>query len=436
MQKFNKISTYSNIIKNLLATTYLPLVRTVREGDYLCVNRLYVFKSDIIKCTSSGYIDKGRYLDRTPLATWTRIGDFKFGDKNGKLSTNYVSNAEGYDYKTHERFGQYLRNLRDMYGLNLLPLYNCFSNQFLENHIIKNNRVIKTIENNNTKIYKIPIRFNQDYTLCIENVGVTTVAPAFIRYNSLLKQNNTRYGNGVDMTNQYISLHYADNIHNYVNLSFGRPVKIRFNNVPEYKQVNLLNSYYNDNDELYYNNIKSQYLIDNELCSHFADVEDHLYLLIQVPKVFNQNIVVLEGDYTSIESQKIIETQFMDIIPDFLYDKYYTHDLNLMTGTSTEPRPFSPVLIEFILWNALCTLDTINNDFDRLTIDLSTLYLPNTDDIWGRLPNYWVSRYRQIISDYINNETTNTVQDNIGYVTRDIEEYINSHKNITNIIGG
>ena len=66
-------------------------MRTVREGDYLCVNRLYVFKSDIIKCTSSGYIDKGRYLDRTPLATLTRIGDFKFGDKNGKLSTNYVS---------------------------------------------------------------------------------------------------------------------------------------------------------------------------------------------------------------------------------------------------------------------------------------------------------------------------------------------------------
>ena len=418
MQQFNKISTYSNVIKNLLATTYLPLVRSVREGDYICVDRLYIFRCDIIKCTSSGYIGKEKFLSNVPIAKWVRLQEFHFGEKDGKLSTNYISNSEGYDYKTHERLGQYLRNLRDMYGLNLLPLYNCFSNQFLENHIIKNNRVIKTSQDNNTKIYKIPIRFNQDYTVCIENQGITTFAPAFIRYNSLLKQNNTIYGNGLDTTNQYISLHYADNIYSVANLSFRKPFKIRFNNKPETKKLSILNK----NN---YQSVNVQYDITNEICSQYADVEDNLYLLIQVPKVFNQNMVVLEGDYTSLSSQKIVDSLLRSKLPDFLYDKWYTHDLNLMTATSTEPRPFSPVLVEFLLWNTICVLDTINNDFDRLSMTLVNLYAPYTEDIFKSYPNFWNQRYRQIISDYINNNSTNTIQDNLGYVTKDIEEYMN-----------
>lgn len=808
MQQFNKISTYSNVIKNLLAMTYLPLIRSVREGDYICMDRLYIFRCDIIKCTSSGYIGKELYLANSPIAKWERIGEFHFGDKDGKLSTNYVSNVEGYDYKTHERLGQYLRNLRDMYGLNLMPLYNCFSNQPFENHIIKNNRIIKTSEDNNTKIYKIPIRFNQDYTVCIENLGITTFAPAFIRYNSLLKQNNTQYGNGVDVTNQYINLHCADNIHSIANLSFGRPYKVRFNNKPEHKELTTYNSfdkifneninipesslvnfevpyiainaeatslvlnmeatqdlhgyskpwpgggnynqwdeeweagsiniangqnmvspnptsirsknyikvtpgeeytfyldprlvstqpavtiyYYNDDEyktyrsyylgpnthtftftvpapyspnymrfsisplpsnyngggiavnypssittytpyanicsinawedvdvvvspttnaedgttytshvadgdgvllgkgtlnlitgklirthaveiftgseeyesdweritigpnnlpyfryplsyvselndsfcstfpfedssiiqtatnldnfytidtiydtpflfirydsidnledfrvwlsnnniQLYYkestpweydltpqeiellmgqNNIWSDagnvsidcsidvkkeaffstnilYDISNEVCSQFDEVEDHLYLLIQVPKVFNQNIVVLEGDYTELESQKIVDSLFRDKLPDFLYDAFYTHDLNLMTHTSTEPRPFSPALVEFLLWNAICNLDTINNDMDRLSALMQDKYIPYTEDIFSLYPNFWVKRYRQIISDYVNYNSTNVIQDNLGYVTRNIEEKLYKDPSNTPIIIG
>lgn len=510
-QKFNKVTTYSNFIKNLLATTYLPLVRSVREGDYICKDRLYIFRCEVIKCTKSGYIGAAEFLNNTPIAYWERLTEYHFGEKDGKLSTCFVSNAEGYDYKTHERLGQYLRNLRDMYGLNLMPLYNCFSNQFLDNHKIKDGKVIRTSYNKNTKIYKIPIRFNQDYTVCIENVGVTTFAPAFLRYNNLLKQNNTMYGNGIDITNQYISLHAGDKIRSYSGLSFGEPVKIRFDNKPEIKKYNIYkfpkenpgyvvtededpvegklyyikNKYdkfinvdtsngfekYTDvrvgdvfednivyyekiNDEyietedetpqqgkqyyikssiVYYeeaeaikidNTVIAQYEITDKNCADFDEVEDHLYLLIQVPKAFNQNIVVLEGDYTALESQKIVDYTVMDRLPDFLYDEFYTHDLNLMTCTSTEPRPFSPALVEFLLWNAISVLDTINNDFDRLSLQMFSKYVPNTNDIANKYPNFWVPRYRQIISDYINNNSKNVIQDNLGYVTKEIEKYI------------
>lgn len=522
MQKFNKVTTESNIIKNLLASTYLPLIRSVREGDYICQGRNYILRCEIIHCEKSGYIGKMNYLSNTPIAEWTSIGEFHFGEKDGKMSTCYISNAEGYDYKTHERLGQYLRNLRDMYGLNLMPLYNCFSNQPLENHVIRNRRILKTSDTGDVKIYKVPIRFNQDYTIAIENLGETVLAPAFLRNNNLVKQNNTSYGNGIDISNQYISLHYGDNVTSVANTTYRKPFKIRFNNIPEKKEITFHNftnfadveytktinknsdkpvyfdvgipyyeaieiensdsdsdveyeyfetqdispyvlfegddfeegvNYYVNNGylfelttdahpesgEIYYTidkdyyikrnilapSLKATYEITDELCGKYSDVEDTLYLLIQVPKTFDQNIVILEGDYTNIESKKFVDTLFIDNLPDYLYDKFYTHDLNLLMNTSKEPRPFSPMLIEYLLWNAISNLDTINNDFDRIAPILYAKYIPNTSDIIGMYPNYWVDRYRQIISDYISENSKNTIQDNIGYITTDVEKYMN-----------
>ena len=499
MQQFNKISLYSNVIKNLLATTYLPMIRSVREGDYICKDRFYVFRCEFVKCTKSGFIASKGFISNKSIAKWETLQECHFGDKDGKLSTNFVSNCEGYDYRTHERLGQYLRNLRDMYGLNLLPLYNCFSNQPLENHIIKGNSIRHTSAYNNTKMYKIPIKFNQDYTICIENLGKTTIAPAFLRHNNLVKQNNTQYGNGIDITNQYLSLHAHDNIHNFVNTSFGKPIKVRFDNYPHTKDLDVLNHvstekieevetfvsgttkieftavtpgtiYLLDEDgnqvdnedgnspatidkegvvtqtsfkegksatdvkQIAYTYVecsrnKVKYEITDEMVARFADVENCLYMLIQVPRVFDQNIVILEGDYTDLESQKIVDALFIDNLPDYLYDKYYIHDLSLMTVTTKDILPFSPVLVEFLLWNAICTLDTINNDFDRFSIALSGEYVPNTEDFTYNYPHFWVSRYRQIISDFVKFHSTNVLQDNLGYGTRNIEEYINKIAN-------
>ena len=217
-QEFNKISTTSNLIKNLLISTYLPLIRTVRDLDYILADRLYVYKCNIIKCTKSGYVATGYQYKSFDgkRAEFRILGEYHFGEKNDKLCTNYISNSEGYDSVTHERLGKYLRNLRDMYDLNLMPLYNCFSNQiFQAHHIIckgdwSKDRVEKTSENFNTKVFKIPIRFNTDYTICIENTGVTTFAPAFIKNNNLIKLNNNKFGNGVDVTNKYSRLYRTD----------------------------------------------------------------------------------------------------------------------------------------------------------------------------------------------------------------------------------
>jgi len=288
MIEFNKVSTESNFIKNLLHSTFLPRLRTVRDDDYIIKDRIYVYKCNIIKCTNSGYIAvKNANLDpnlypkatlrktddekvkkdqvyytyvdgsirkiqstsndlRSPMAegwyelnvaSYVILEEYFFGERNDKLCTNFLSSSEGYDYKTHERLGQYLRGLRDMYGLNLMPLYNCFDNVLLENIHITNHEIVRTSEDFQTKVYKVPIRFNVDYTICMENIGMTTFAPAFIRHGTLAKLNNTRFGNGLDITNKYIKLNHEDVIYNKPNLRFKNPITLRFDNIPQNKKV-------------------------------------------------------------------------------------------------------------------------------------------------------------------------------------------------------
>lgn len=709
MIEFNKVSTESNFIKNLLHSTYLPLIRTVRDNDFIIKDRLYIYKCNIIRCTNSGYIaTKNANLDpnlypkatlrksddekvkigqvyfnykkgvpkeiigkagdtRSPsaegwweynVASYVILGEYYFGEQNDKFCSNFLSNSEGYDFKTHERLGHYLRSLRDMYGLNLMPLYNCFDNTLLRGLHIKSDRIEKTIEDFQTKIYKVPIKFNTDYTICMENVGMTTFAPAFIRHGTLLKLNNTRFGNGVDVTNKYIKLNHEDVIHNKPGLRFKNPIVLRFDNIPQNKKVRYsqfvyteipakyMSEYYRQSDSAYpsyikrynsnpetYRSIKYQeeeggvvipegtpnlqpgyeFIIDNsasdsklyptpedgyyilsedtevneakmyfekdgdnyvevtpqegdnpsenewyeyvnvlypsdelqlpelsenmyesinpsigtfedtfdsfkacyedetffnkkifdsnktryyyysnaqnkfiqctnatvydenevyyyknieidtgwyefngnnefvptqdtyiqpdkkyykkgmteiitsynyditeENCCMYDYVEDDLYLLIQVPSVFDSNIVILEGDYTRTAKEKVYDKSKFELFNDRKLDYLFTKNLKLMEVGTKKIVPFSSTLIQFLLWHAICNLDTINGDMDRLLDDFgNSMSLPAYP-----LNNYWYSRYRELVYNYADTFPKKYISDNLGYVTTDIENII------------
>ena len=767
-QEFNKVTTTSNFIKNLLISTYLPLIRTVRDFDYIINDSLYVYKCEIIKCTKSGYLVTGHKNIKfnKERASYRVLSEYHFGERNDKLCTNYISNSEGYDSTTHERLGKYLRSLRDMYDLNLMPLYNCFSNQVLQAHHIFNDRVEKTAADYNTKIYKVPIRFNTDYTICMDNLGVTTFAPAFIKNNNLILLNNTRFGNNVDATNKYIKLYRTNVIQHKANSRFKAPYVIRYNNVPEtrkvsyakktnteldflhndlyyqlydssmlprvmyyikntydyiivenltseeflknptkyyysnngfitqcsdldnfntnliyfvlnnsstkstylptsltpetagstilyvgiepstgrmdstyvidstfrlvnqtvysnipfwiennaelhfvedqidasledrtifidkinvriydspnYKTISLydqcnkystyddtieyyirdggefklwnyqltedefnsnktsyfikdnennyiqcteeseydptetyyvsyrnsyittkeyafildINSFYiplgfqddptkyykleegkfiqvqaveefdmnttyavvvdkklftwkelNSNNELvdsedtyiitgkkYYAKYvveeEEQYVYDitEENCALYDYLENNLYLLIQVPKSLDTSIVILEGNYLNTQSEKIADDSDLEMMPSALMDYLYTSSLKLMQMPYSKPIPFSNVLIEFLLWNAICGLDSINNDMDRLLASMRKIYGSPLNTRYRT--NYWYAQYRKLVSDvgkYYNNKL---VTDNLGYVTKNLEQVIETSPGI------
>ena len=516
MQEFNKITTTSNFIKQLLNTTYLPVIRTVQAGDYIIEGRQYIYRCDIITCTSSGYILPYNNAALSPKAAFVPIGEYTFGDKNDKLCTNFLSNTAGYDSKTHEYLGRYLRALRDMYGLNLMPLYNCFSNNPFSRHHIYPDRITKTLSAYHTKIYKVPIRFNTDYTVCIENVSATTFAPAFIRNEQLLKLNKTPIGDNIDATNRYISLHTTDVISTYSGLRFFDPIVIRFDNIPETRTINYMADtrtsehvpvdisvaqyfssieilsteeyetnkellyvktpisitfpygivkitseefnpgvYYtcdvnphdmewrelDDNDEYfitedvlidptktYYEELfettpmSYTYTIEDIHCELYDSIEDNLYLLIQVPESFNSNIVILEGDYTHTQSRKYFNEVDLRNYPENYLDKLFTHDIRLMRMNVPQIIPFSNSLMQFLLWNAICGLDSINLDMDRLLDSIRNLYMDVDDKYYA---NYWYFRYRELISEYSFVNQYEYIDDNLGYVTSEIEALLN-----------
>ena len=670
MIEFNKVSNESYFIKNLLYSTFLPLLRTVKENDYIIRDRLYIYKCNIIKCTSSGYIsvkNASMYRDEYPkallrksddekirvgqvyyntysgrireiigaasdnrspkeegwyeinIASYRILGEYYFGERNDKFCSNFLSSSEGYDYKTHEKLGQYLRSLRDMYGLNLMPLYNCFSNQLLRNIHIDTDRVEKTSKNYQTKVFKIPIRFNQDYTICMDNIGMTSFAPAFIRHGTLLTLNNNRFGNGVDATNKYIKLNHNDVIHNEPNLRFKNPIKLRFDNIPQNKKVYYANyvytelpskyyhgyyrlnssaqvsyrkeykdvirnetgeiidgpwvtidysdpynpngkknycpgyefiidngdgesltpsddllpnidpvtnepplilptpsyelyesvnpsvgtfdelnksykkcpedeTFFNENifnnnkihyytytddsyiqceesdiydpneiyyyidkqkdegwyefvdgefvktedtnidlDKIYYKKemteipVTYNYDITEDNCTMYDYIEDELYLLIQVPSSYNNNIIVLEGDYTNDTraKEKYYDEDNFKFFSNARLDRLFTDHLILTETQTRKIRPFSNTLIQYLLWHVICNLDTINNDMDRVSNDLSVSAVINS-----RYGNYWTDKYREIVFNYANTFPKKYIRDNLGYVTTDIEKII------------
>lgn len=526
MQEFNKVSTISNFIKQLLNTTYLPVLRTVLPGDYIIAGRQYLYHCEIINCTATGYILPYGDSSLSPKAEFVQIGEYRFGERNDKLCQNFQSNCEGYDSLTHERLGMYLRALRDMYYLNLMPLYNCFSNNALAGHHIFEDRIVKTSYNYHTKIYKVPIRFNTDYTICMDNVGITTFAPAFIRNEGLVYLNKTPIGDNIDVTNRLISLHNNQVVTSYGGLRFNAPIVLRFNNIPETKTIKRyliredlrhylpvnLNSlsyfealfdisyeYFETNidrlyvktgsDNLFRNAVSSDYpseeseessetvipvfylckinphdagwvedngedemvvtsdttidfsksyyldcptkeesyytyTIEDVHCEMYDAIEDILYLLIQVPESFDSNIVILEGDYTNTASTKIYNQTDLRKLPENYLDKLFTSDIRLMRMNVEQKIPFSDTLVQFLLWNAISNLDTINMDFDRILAQLTDLYMSVDPTYYA---NYWYYRYRELINLYSKDNGVMYIDDNLGYVTTEIEALLNKN---------
>lgn len=76
---------------------------------------------------------------------------YLFGDYIPNVTTNLKLENSIYDSYTHEYLGDYLRFIRDFKGVDLMPLYNCFSN--------------KSYTEDNYVYFRVPIKKNATYTV-------------------------------------------------------------------------------------------------------------------------------------------------------------------------------------------------------------------------------------------------------------------------------
>ena len=196
-----------------------------------------------------------------------------------QFTKNLIIKNGIYDSYTHEYFGNYLRFQRDFNGIDLMPLYNCFSNRICNNLYINvvgandGNRKLPEFcfdsRDDHYKIYMIPIKFFQKYTIAIDSdLPIEMCCGLYGKYQN---------------TDEKLIPLYRDTYFKTNGTIFAQPFiydKI-FNLTPEY--------------------------IENSAIE-LATKEGDLKLFIKIPFLNTSSITILEGDYTGYNDSLLIYT--------------------------------------------------------------------------------------------------------------------------------
>lgn len=375
-QEFNTDTIESRFIKNLIYNTPIPIFKTIREGDWMTNTCSYIYKRDLMRCTKSGvFLGTGG-----DAADYDINEDYVFGNYYPKFTQRYTSHNNYYDYETHEMLGNYLRCYRDIYGIDLMPFYNCFSGHYTDAFYLSNGKVI----NGANSLYKValfPIRFNTEYTICIDCSDVLTITP-------LILSNETPIVTVYEGTLRDLSRYIVDQSVTVGNSSFKVPFKYSVNISTLAEQIPLQRN------------------------------EKHLYLAIQLPSTNDSSILVLEGDYTNLATNKVVDMTYINQLDEKIINELYLSPLSLMYLNDGNNYAFSDRLIEYLLLNVVTSEETIENNI--------TLFKTGSYN-FGQLsfPGIWVDSIRYNAYNYYKNNYQKDLRlrfiDINGFIDKDVE---------------
>lgn len=385
MQHFLENTIQSRFIQAYLYNNPMPVFDTVSDGDIIIEGLQYATRRQIIKCTKTGtFMHTGKH-------DLIRTYDIEY--YYPKFSKRFVPKSAYYDSDTHKYLGNYLRMYRDIYGIDLMPYYNCFGEDWISScHISVEDNEIKQYGKTTVKIARIPIKFNRTYTIAIDSPSAVAIAPIFLMKDYLLTTKNLLDGTLRNVTSSFISSRTTDSftdIQSFPNLSYSHPVTYRID------------------------------------CTDFDYVryQRNLYLLIQLPYDCSSTITVLEGDYTEWNDAE--QTINMDEID----GKITTHELNntfrsklsllqLNTGVS---YPYSNRLVEYLLNSVIDSEEVIAGNIKRA--QTSAAYLRQSKYIAGAWNDYTRAKIYKSAMD--SNKISHL--DINGFVDKDTERAIGAY---------
>ena len=354
---------------------------------------------------------------------------YKVHNKNANIHTpkgytynlkirNYTKNLKiqnnVYDSYTHEYLGDYLRFQRDYRNINLMPLYNCFSNTLCPrlninfdvvedvidgatNKVTKKGYVAKfDTRETNYKIYMIPIKLFQKYTIAIDCFTDVEVCCGFY--------GKYQYGGAYDTIAE-------DTYRCFNSMLFNKPVL--------YDPAAGLTKYLDPRHPL-------------EIAQHETDLK----LFIKLPISNKSSIVILEGDYTEYTPSTIIkhpstnddnfivvnnrtQVNFDGDLDENI--KHLVTPLQLLAQNTGISYPFADRLIEYLVGNAVTPVDDISDNIKRAkkVINAKTNVLRDDEGVWEEIMQLILYNYAS------NNFNVRINHDILGYVDKDTESYSN-----------
>lgn len=430
LQEFFKTSMCCKAIKYMLSQIALPLYKTITSDEFIIKDCVYIYKDKILECTKSGmflglntsnftedhlyanefitvsddpdyvqvrkfmpvndkyeYVYENDYLKVTddvirqfyrPFAEYRILGDYEFGQFIPGISHYHVSNVNYYDSDTHRYLGEYLRCLRDIKGIDLMSLYNCFNYQYADNIFISTsykNNYLEEVTPSTVKIALVPIKFNKKYTIAINCPFKVYLKSVF--YKDYLMR---------DIDGEtLLTSKLKESFKSYNNLTFNYPITYEIK------------------------------VDESELLKY----EKYLYLAIQLPSENNSSIVVLEGDYSTISDLYVSDVSSIDLIPDVRLAKLFKTQLSLLSHDDNKQHPFADKLIEYLFENTIDSREYI--DENVANIEDKVGYRP-------RFKGHWSNTLRYILySNYMKLDSTPelTKKDVLGFIDSEIENAIN-----------
>lgn len=319
MYHFNENNLVAGYIKELLYNFNLPTCEVYKDGitevysntNYIYNNSLVLTKDSIPNNTKE---IRGNY---------TFVSSYVFGQKILNITKRLKLNSILYDTYTHEYLGDYLRFYRDFKGVDLMMLYNCFSNNLINNLYYGGGKF--DTQDPNYKIYMVPVKFNKRYLIGIDNDKPIELACGLFKNNNQITLNSTNI-----------------NTNNLFNETYKLLTSMQFNSPYEYSTT---------------------VSVDADLKSY----EPCLKLFIKLPIQNTSSISIIEVDGAASQYKQKVDGSIPNItLPNNTGDVDYPSKLSLFKINDGVSYPFADRLLEFLFGQAIDSTEMIGDNIEMV----------------------------------------------------------------------
>lgn len=432
----NVITSY--LPQNTASASTLAQLQQVIGKEYTAV---YYVKDGTIQCkTEEGWTAlKPTLIDDkviNPLQ-YTSNGWDANHTRTLPLSTNI------YDAQTHQYLGDFLRFLRDYHKLDLMSLYNCFTNKLVDSiklDLIKspNMPALASVggakepfarfnaADSRYKLYAIPVKMFKKYTIAVDSAsGYQLCCTLYDTPTKAIQQ--------AGASAQTFPQNFAQTI---AQATYAKQGASFFKNPFVYSGAALIKSSLkkvierelDENKEMSTEQKEAETEIRlNKWLAYIANMQRHFCLILKLPANTSSSITILQGDYSCYNDAYLtrnLVTQNLEIKRNAVVCNAGQYEeaiqafkpigpLQLLQANTGISYPFADRLFEYLTGQAITNHENIADNVKRIQATLTLR--PNIDHA-----GVWEDKYRVMFYNYMQKYAPGMF-DVLGYVDKDVQ---------------